>query len=103
MDKFDFRLHHPSVCAEAAEDLRYAESASPVQRKYGKPVLVWHTHGSNLIGVPQGLVDTLGSARMKKAQVFKSIHSMHIETENAFYLLRINSTSRLVLPEDTRS
>jgi hypothetical protein len=102
MDKFEFRLHHPSVCAEAPEDLRYAEWKSPLHQREGKPVRVWHTQGLNLIGVPKGLIQCLGAPRIKKVGVFPSLHSTHIETESGFYMLRIHCTSRLVFPEGVK-
>jgi hypothetical protein len=102
MDKFEFRLHYPSTSAEAPEDLRFAEWVVPIHQREGKPVKVWHTQGLNLIGVPSGLIQCLGVSRIKKASVFPSLHSTHIETNEGFYMLRIHSTSRLVFPEGVK-
>ena len=99
MDRYEFRLHHPSTAIDAQEELRYAEWMSPLHQREGKPVRVWHTQGLNLIGLPQGLINVLGTMQIKQAAVFPSLHSAHIETERALYMLRIHSTSRLVFPE----
>lgn len=96
---FDFKFGHPSHPLDDYGDIRYRENSVPLTRRQGKPVKVFYTHGLQVVGVPQELVQILGARAIRQANGTRFVTSSHFETADAFYLLRIETLAHMALPQ----
>ncbi|GAB3493915.1 hypothetical protein GCM10027399_14350 [Curvibacter fontanus] len=95
---FAFHFGSASTPLDAVTDIHYRERAAAQLPIPSKPVKVFHTHGLQVVGVPDELLRILGAPTIRKANQSPLVVSAHFETEACFYLLRIHSRIHMALP-----
>ena len=97
--ELDFRYAGGSTKLADLPDLTYRSPAQSSRKPGHKEVKVFYTHGLQVVGMPPELVQALGADAIRKADGVKTLVSAHFETADTIYLLRIESLTKVALPE----
>lgn len=95
---FAFRFGSGSTALDQASDILYRERAASQLPIPSKPVRVFHTHGLQVVGVPEELLQRLSPAAIVQASQTPLVASVHFESEHCFYLLRIHNRIHMAMP-----
>ncbi len=117
---FTFSFGRTSTALKDIHEVRFSAHQPQVRQRQGKPLQAFFTQGMQIVGVPQQLIDIVGrpaiaslnggvnfgdvgqpvsagSRDMDKGT--RLITSVHLETPDAIYLLRIDNQVYMAMPQ----
>lgn len=113
---FEFKFANSSTALRDIHEVRFESSHPRVGPRQGKPIQAFYTQGMQIVGVPGELVRLVGRqtiARLNGGVNFgevgqpvgatdrrtRLITSVHMETPQGIYLLRIENQVYMAMPQ----
>ena len=117
---FTFSFGNASTALKDIHQVRFSARQPEVRPRQGKPLQAFFTQGMQIVGVPQQLIDIVGRPAIASLnagvnfgdvgqpgtagtraidQGPRLITSVHLETPDAIYLLRIDNQVYMAMPQ----